>query len=297
MKDRRSVDDLSVEELQRILAEKKSAAREARLDKYRRTGRALPTLPIGLAPAAARPDSPRPRAPRSALRRVFDFFLLIVEVGAVVGLIYVFYNGSNVLQQLNQEVQQIMAESVPTLAPTPLVTVVVLPSGHTPPDASGLTQPNDAEIPESLRPLVESLPPPIIPTQGPTQARRIIVPAIDVDSLIIQGDDFEQLRKGAVGQHIGTSDPGQPGNLVLSGHNDIYGEVFRRLDELQPGDEIQIHSTTQIFTYVITGWRVVPPTEVSVMDATAHPSLTLISCYPYLVDTERIVVFADLKTQ
>ncbi len=297
MKDRRSVDDLSVEELQRILAEKKSAAREARLDKYRRTGRALPALPVGATPDVLRTDTPRPHRPRSLARRVFDFFLLIVEVGAVVGLIYVFYNGSNVLQQLNREVQQIMAESVPTLAPTPLVTVVVLPSGHTPPDASGFTQPNDAEIPESLRPLVESLPPPVIPTQGPTQARRLIIAGIDVDSLIVQGDDFEQLRKGAVGQHIGTADPGQLGNLVLSGHNDIYGEVFRRLDELQPGDEIQIHSTTQIFTYVITGWRVVSPTEVGVMDATVHSSLTLISCYPYLVDTERIVVFADLKTQ
>ena len=45
----------------------------------------------------------------------------------MVGLIYVFYNGSNVLQRLNQEVQQIMQESVPTVAPTPLVTVAVLP--------------------------------------------------------------------------------------------------------------------------------------------------------------------------
>ena len=297
MKDRRSVDDLSVEELQRILAEKKSAAREARLAKYRHTGRALPSVPVGATPEALPRDTARPHRPRSLVRRVFDFFLLIVEVGAVVGLIYVFYNGSNVLQRLNQEVQQIMQESVPTIAPTPLVTVVVLPSGHTVPDQSGFSQPNEAEIPESLRPLVESLPPPIVPTQGPTQARRIIISAINVDQTIVQGDEWEQLRRGEVGQHIGTADPGQSGNLVLSGHNDIYGEVFRQLDALQPGDEIQIHSTTQIFTYVVTGWRVVPPTEVSVMDPTEHPSLTLISCYPYLVDTERIVVFADLKTQ
>ena len=297
MKDRRSVDDLSVEELQRILAEKKSAAREARLAKYRRTGRALPAVPVGAAPEPLPPDTARPHRPRSLIRRVFDFFLLIVEVGAVVGLIYVFYNGSNVLQRLNQEVKQIMQESVPTIAPTPLVTVAVLPSGHTVPDQSGFSQPNEAEIPESLRPLMESLPPPVVPTQGPTQARRIIITAIDVDQSIVQGDEWEQLRRGEVGQHIGTADPGQTGNLVLSGHNDIYGEVFKRLDELQPGDEIQIHSTTQIFTYVVTGTRIVPPTEVSVMDPTQHPSLTLISCYPYFVDTERIAVFADLKTQ
>src|SRR6185503_7636787 len=111
MKDRRSVDDLSVEELQRILAEKKSAAREARLAKYRRTGRALPTVPMGATPEALPRDNVRPHRPRSLIRRVFDFFLLVVEVGAVVGMIHVFYNGSNVLQRLKQEVQQIMQES------------------------------------------------------------------------------------------------------------------------------------------------------------------------------------------
>ncbi len=297
MKDRRSVDDLSVEELQRVLAEKKSAARDARLAKYRHTGRALPAVPIGAAPEASDIEAPRPRARRSLLRRFFDFFLLLVEVGAVVGLIYLFYNGYNTWRALNQEVKAIVAESVPTLTPTPLVSIVVLPSGHTPPDQSGYSQPNDAEIPANLRPLVQSLPPPVIPTQGPTQARRLIIPAIDVDRLIGQGDDWEQLRKGVVGQHLGSGDPGQPGNMVFSGHNDIYGEVFRRLDELQPGDEIQIHSTTEIFTYVVTGWKIVAPTEVSVLAASAYPSLTLISCYPYLVDTERIVVSADIKTK
>jgi sortase A len=99
-----------------------------------------------------------------------------------------------------------------------------------------------------------------------------------------------------VAQHLGTPDPGQPGNIVLSAHNDIFGQIFRRLDELAPGDEVQLHTASQVLVYVITGAKVVEPTEVSVMAPTAHPSLTLISCYPYLVDDQRIVVFADLKT-
>jgi sortase A len=41
----------------------------------------------------------------------------------------------------------------------------------------------------------------------------------------------------------------------------------------------------------------VQPTEVSVLAPTPQASLTLISCYPYLVDDKRIVVTADLKTQ
>jgi sortase A len=298
MKDRRSVDDLSVAELQRVLSEKKRLAREARLAKYRQSGRTV-RLPIGATPEAiASPlDGARPaRAHRSLPRRLFDLFLLIVEVGAVVGLIYVFYNGSEILRRLNEEVRIAMVDAVPTFTATPLITAVVLPSGHTPPTSADGGQPNDSEIPENLRPLVQSLPPPAIPTQGPTQALRIVIPAINVDHSIFQGDGWEQLKKG-VGQHIGTPDPGQNGNLVLSAHNDIFGEIFRRLDELQPGDEVQLYTASQIFTYVVTGADIVPPTRVSVMNPTEHASVTLISCYPYLVDNQRIVVFADLKTQ
>lgn len=296
MKDRRSVDDLSIDELQRVLSEKKRIAREARLARYRQTGRAV-RVPIGSTPEAEALDTPRAaRAPRSLPRRFFDLFLLLVEVGAVLGLVYVLYNGSEILARLNREVAAVVADAVPTFTATPLVTAVVLPSGHTPPTSPEGGQPNDAEIPESLRPLVQSLPAPAIPTQGPSQALRLVIPAIDVDSLVVQGDGWEQLKKG-VGQRIGTPDPGQPGNLVLSAHNDIFGEIFRRLDELAPGDEVQLYTASQVITYVVTGSEVVAPTQVSVMDPTEHPSLTLISCYPYLVDNQRIVVFADLRTQ
>jgi len=295
MKDRRSVDDLSIDELERVLAEKKRAARESRLDQYRQSGRAV-RVPVGALPDGPLSDERPRRAPRSLVRRLFDYFLLLVEVGAVLGLVYILYNGSNVLAQLNHDVSAAVAQAVPTFTATPLVTAVVLPSGHTPPNSAGGSQPNDSEIPASLLPLVQSLPAPVIPTQGPNQALRLVIPAINVDSQVVQGDGWEQLKKG-VGQHIGSSDPGRNGNMVLSAHDDIFGEIFKNLDKLQPGDELQIYTASQIYTYVITAARLVAPTDVSVMNATGHPSATLISCYPYLVDKQRIVVLADLKTQ
>jgi sortase A len=293
MKDRRSIDDLSIDEIERVLADKKRAAREARLARYRSTGRAV-NVPVGELPSE--PASRPAYAPRSLMRRFLDFFLLVVEVGAVLGLIYVLYNGAGILRQLNQESVKIVAPDLPTFTPTPLITAVVLPSGHTAPDASGFSQPNTAEIPASLLPLMQSMPQPAIPTQGPSQARRIVIPTIDVDAKIVQGDSWEQLKQG-VAQHLGTPDPGQPGNVIFSAHDDIYGEIFRRLDELAPGDEIQIYTASQVFIYVVTHRRLVEPTEVSIMNPTPYPSLTLISCYPYMVDNQRIAVFADLKTQ
>jgi sortase A len=298
MKDRRSVDDLSIQELQRVLAEKRQAVRQSRLASYRRTGRALPVVPTSTDELRLE-DGRSSRAKPSLARRFFDGFLLLVEMGAVLGLVYVLYNGSHLLSRLNEETSQALARSVkavPTIAPTPLISAVVLPSGHTPPSSPGGAQQNDAEIPANLRPLVQAMPAPVIPTQGPTQALRIVLPAINVDAPIVQGDGWEQLKKGAA-QHLGTADPGQAGNVVLSAHNDIFGDIFRHLDRLKPGDEIQVYTASQIYTYVVTGTRIVAPTEVSVMNPTAHPSLTLISCYPYMVDNQRIVVAAELKTE
>ena len=133
-------------------------------------------------------------------------------------------SGLGALRELNAEVGA--ALEGPTPQPTPLMRAVVLPSGHTPPTAPGGAQPNESEIPESLRPFVESLPVVGLPTPGPEQARSLVIPALWTSSApVVQGDGWEQLKKG-VAQHLGTADPGDSGNMVFSAHNDIFGELF-----------------------------------------------------------------------
>ena len=77
-----------------------------------------------------------------------DGLLLLVEIAGVVGFLFLLFNGMNLIRDLNREVATVLEQ--PTLTPTPLVVAVVLPSGHTPPNAEGGTRPNDAEIPEPL---------------------------------------------------------------------------------------------------------------------------------------------------
>jgi sortase A len=138
--------------------------------------------------------------------------------------------------------------------------------------------------------------PPPLPTPGPEQARIIEIPGIGVNAPIVPGVyDWEQLKRG-VGHHTGSALPGESGNMVLAAHNDIYGEIFRDLNKLSPGDEFTISTGTRAYTYVVTKIDIVEPTEVDVMRPTGHASATLISCYPYRINTQRIVVFADLKT-
>ena len=298
----KSPSDLSEQELRRLLLDKRHDARQKRLERFRRTGRAVslsPDLPPAaleewrtLLPVDEVDSVPESSGAHPARRRWYDGVLLSVEILAILGLVGLMLNWFGLLQSLNQEV--VIALRQDTLTPTPLITAIVLPGGHTPPTAPGGAQPNEAEIPEHLRPLVQSIADLPLPTPGPAQAMRIQIQAINVDAPVVQGDTWDQLKKG-VGQHVGSADPGQAGNLVLSAHDDVFGEIFRNLDRLQPGDQVLLFTAQQQYIYIVTSSQVVAPTQVDLMNPTSVPTLTLISCYPYMVDKQRIVVFAKLQ--
>ena len=288
---------MSVEELRRLLIEKRRGARRERLEHFKRTGRVVDVAPDILAESAAvvetlEETTDQPLVPASRRRRAMDRILLAVEVLAVVGLVGVLFSGLGILRDLNEEVAAALIQE--TFTPTPLVMAVVLPSGHMPPDAQGNTRPNLDEIPAHLQPMVQSLANLPVPTPAPDQAIRIQIPAIDIDAPVVQGDGWEQLKKG-VGQNIGSANPGQNGNVVLSAHNDVYGELFRYLDKLTTGDQVVLYTQQRQYIYIVDRTAIVEPTAVEVMASTGSPTVTLISCYPYLVNKQRIVVFARLQ--
>lgn len=303
MSDKRP-EDLSVEELRRLLLDKRRVSRKDRLDSFRRTGRVLTLAPdtemniseelhLGRVVETPVEQPPAVDSEWNRKRILRDRILFWVEVVGALALVvmvsFVFW-----MWQSNNQ-QAILAFQQPTAVPTALITAVVLPSGHTPPSAANGAQPNDAEIPEHLRPLVQSLANVPIPTAGLQQAVRIQIPTISVDAPVVQGDGWEQLKKG-VAQHIGTPDPGENGNIVLSAHDDIFGEIFRNLDRLKPGDSIVLSTNQRHYTYIVTNTQIVEPTRVDVMNTTPNATITLISCYPYLIDNQRIVVSAVLQS-
>lgn len=314
MRDRRSVDDLTIEELEQILRIKKHQARQERLKRFTDAGRRRADLPLpedaSLDDPGSEPDSESDASPALPLsegttswreRSLRDKLLLAVELTAALGLVAIMVFAATTLQRINQESAEAQANSLaglPTPTATPIISAVVLPSGHKPPTDPGGAQPNYDEVPDYLRPIVEQqlAGPVIVPTPGPSHARRIRIPAIDVDALVVQGDGWEQLKQG-VGQHIGTANPGQKGNLILSAHNDIFGEIFRDLDQLKEGDEIILETLSQTVTYQVVNKEIVEPTDVSAMEPTNDAIVTLISCYPYWVDNQRIVIVAALMGQ
>jgi sortase A len=298
----RNPQELSVDQLRQLLIEKRRSQRQSRLEQYRRTGRVIMVEPQPeirrLEAYTSEPllldEENASTAKTSKSRLFFDRLLLVVEIAAVIGLAVILINGLGLLRNLNNEVTAALVQ--PTLTPTPLISAVVLPSGHTPPNKPGGAQFNEDEIPEHLRPLVQSLANIPLPTPSLSHATRIQVPAIGVDAPVVQGDGWEQLKKG-VGQHISSANPGQKGNIVLSAHNDVFGEIFRDLDQLKPGDEILISTSQQSYVYRVLQTMVVEPTRVEMMAPSQEAIVTLISCYPYMVDDQRIVVTAELQGQ
>ena len=340
MRDKRTVEELSAEELERALAVKRREERQTKMERMKRAGRVVdvdngakqhpPASPPSCSPPpsrrslspgnpslAAGPESGLPRfedgaevsaAPNPERDRFWKSFvnqaMLLVEVAAVVGLIYLGYTLVQSIGSLERETAEAQrladeqrAAALPTIAPTPQLRIdnVVLPSGHTPPTSPHGAQPNLNEIPANLQPLVQSqLFQPVINRAAPTDktALRLIIPKLNLDQTIVQGTDWEALKQGIGQLQNGVTPDAASGNLVLSAHNDIYGELFRHLDQLEAGDKFQVQTQTDIFTYEITGWEVVEPTAVHVLDSTSDPTATLISCYPYQVDDKRIVVSA-----
>lgn len=337
MRDKRPVDELSIEELERILAIRKREERLSKLKRMERSGRLLdsensnqpaaapqkvvPTLSnvTVVPPVPVVDNSITPRfedefdqsdGENNAQERRFwkDFFnksLLLVEVSAVIGLVFLGYNLLSAIAVLERETAtaQSLADeqrraTIPTIAPTPQLSLedFVLPGGHTPPTAPGGAQFNYDEIPANLLPLVQSqiITPPISrPPQTDETALRLIIPKLNLDQSIVQGVDWEALKQGVGQLPNGVEPRDETGNVVLAAHNDIYGELFRYLDQLESGDQFQIQTRSKVYTYVITGWDTYEPTDVHVMESRGSPTATLISCYPYQVNTKRIVVFAD----
>jgi sortase A len=223
-----------------------------------------------------------------------------LEVVALVGLVAVLVASYFNLKELNAEVSLAQQSALKQELPTPTVvpppiTLNRLPGGHTPPTSPGGAAP---DVPLHLQQWVQTsasggsaVPIEVKPaTNSPT---RIVIPKIQVDAPIINGVSWEDLKKG-VGHLPGSANPGERGNLYLAAHNDIFGEIFRYLEKLEVGDEYFIHAGEQKFRYVVKEKRIINPTDVEVMLPTTEPVATLQTCYPYLVDTHRLVVIGEL---
>ncbi|MDQ7030011.1 MAG: sortase [Ardenticatenia bacterium] len=142
---------------------------------------------------------------------------------------------------------------------------------------------------------------------------RIVIPSIGVDAPVevmgwitkrdANGNPYSEwlVPDYAAGWHKNSALPGHVGNTVLSGHNNIKGEVFRYLADVKPGDEVVLYVGETAYRYIVTEKYIVRekgvPYEQRLRNArfmapTDDERVTLISCWPYETNTHRVIVIA-----
>jgi sortase A len=128
-------------------------------------------------------------------------------------------------------------------------------------------------------------------------AARISIPRIGIRNAPIydRGTDGKGVMLIAPGYsvtHYAFSAQFGTGNAVLYAHDDIQGSIFGHLYDLGPGDTVQITVGGETQVYRVTGHQIVPPTAVNVLAPTPDVRLTIITCWPFNVDTKRWIVTA-----
>ena len=120
------------------------------------------------------------------------------------------------------------------------------------------------------------------------------IPSIGIDYTVIEGTGTGDLQKGP-GHYPTTGIPGQGRTIGIAGHRTTYGAPFNQIDGIDPGDEITIEMPYADFTYTVTGFKIVDPTEVQIVDDVGRERLVLTACHPLYSAAQRYAVFADLS--
>ncbi len=138
---------------------------------------------------------------------------------------------------------------------------------------------------------------------------RIKIPALGVDTVVVEGTTPSALRAGA-GHYPNTPLPCDAGNVAIAGHRTTYGRPFRDLDRLKPGDSIILETPIGTCTYIVAKaappFRLaegaaaafsVTPNDLRVIDQDpARSELTLTTCHPKGSARERLVIRAERAT-
>jgi sortase A len=206
------------------------------------------------------------------------------------------------------------ATAPPTSTPLPSATGQALAEKMQQAVSSADEPPTPRSTPPSAKPArapreaaENAFPPPASEPPG-----RIIVPSIELDSEIVPiGWYIVEQENGplsmwkvadyAVSWHKTSAYPGHGGNVVLNGHHNIKGEVFRYLVDIEAGDRVLLYVGDQAYYYEVSEKMILKekgePPEVRRQNAawiaaTEDERLTMVTCWPYTNNTHRLVVVA-----
>lgn len=171
--------------------------------------------------------------------------------------------------------------------------------------ASAIDHPDPSEtetLAAASEPAVEQAP--VVRARVGALPTRLVVPSVGIDVPVREVGAFRtdsgvltwETAWDAAGHHLDSARPGQPGNVVLSGHVSVANAadlaVFATLDRVVEGDTIEVHAGDIVYRYVVTEVLLVDPDDVDVLSSDHRARITLITCTPDLKG--RLVVRGEL---
>lgn len=134
------------------------------------------------------------------------------------------------------------------------------------------------------------------------------VPVVNVSSEALMTKDWDKLESDMQGalrygviHYPGTAYPGQPGNIVVTGHSSYFPwdpgrfkDVFAVLHDMRAGDKILLYHNQQQYIYEVDTIKKIWPSDLNVLRPSPENKLTLITCTPLGTNIKRLIVEAKL---
>lgn len=146
---------------------------------------------------------------------------------------------------------------------------------------------------------------PLEPGEVVPASPTLVIPKLGVTAPILFINTYDEatiednLRNGVV-HYFETAEPGKVGNAFITGHSSnywwqtgAYNYIFANLDKMTVGDQAKIYYDGNKFLYQVKDIKVVEPTDLSVLDQTSKPTLTLMTCTPPGTSWKRLIVTLD----
>ena len=142
----------------------------------------------------------------------------------------------------------------------------------------------------------------------------ISIPSLNIDAPILSVSPTQQKSKSgreythwpvpnefAAGWHDTSAEPGQQGNTVINGHNNIHGAIFKNLVDLTLGQEIILFQGDYAYNYEVVHREFLPEKGESLRTRFRNarwiaPSddvrLTIMTCWPNTSNSHVLIVIA-----
>jgi sortase A len=114
--------------------------------------------------------------------------------------------------------------------------------------------------------------------QAPPPALAVLrIPRLKLEVPVYEGTTDAVLDLAA-GRIEDTALPGTPGNVGIAAHRDGF---FRVLKDIKQGDALELDTPVALQQYRVEWIKITTPEDVSVIDPTPGPAVTLVGCYPF----------------